>query len=72
MKYTVLVVEDEENQRRALLERVKWEEAGFTVVGEAENGAEALDKVELLEPDLILTDIRMPLISGLELAARYP
>ncbi len=70
MKYTVLVVEDEENQRRALLERVKWEEAGFTVVGEAENGAEALDKVELLEPDLILTDIRMPLISGLELAAR--
>lgn len=70
MNYTVLVVEDEENQRRALIDRVQWEKAGFTVVGEAENGAEALDKVELLEPDLILTDIRMPLITGLELAAR--
>lgn len=51
MNYTVLVVEDEENQRRALIDRVQWEKAGFTVVGEAENGAEALDKVELLEPD---------------------
>lgn len=35
MNYTVLVVEDEENQRRALIDRVQWEKAGFTVVGEA-------------------------------------
>ena len=70
MNYTVLIVEDEENQRRALVDRVKWTEAGFTVIGEAENGAEALDKVEALEPDLIFTDIRMPMITGIELAAR--
>lgn len=70
MKYTVLVVEDEINQRRALIERVEWEKAGFEVIGQAENGAEALDKVEQLEPDLIFTDIKMPLISGLELAAK--
>lgn len=70
MKYTVLVVEDEINQRRALVERVEWEKAGFEVIGQAENGAEALDKVEQLEPDLIFTDIKMPLISGLELAAK--
>ena len=70
MNYTVLIVEDEENQRRALVDRVKWAEAGFTVIGEAENGAEALDKVEALEPDLIFTDIRMPMITGIELAAR--
>ncbi len=70
MKYTVLVVEDEHELRRALIERVNWEAAGFEVIGEAENGVEALDLIENLEPDLILTDIKMPMISGLELAAR--
>lgn len=70
MNYTVLVVDDEQNQRRALIEKVDWHAAGFEVIGEAENGVEALDVIETLEPDLILTDIRMPMISGLELAAR--
>lgn len=70
MKYTVLVVDDEQEQRRAIIGRVNWEAAGFAVVGEAENGVEALDQIETLQPDLILTDIRMPMISGLELAAR--
>ena len=70
MNYTVLVVEDEYEQRRALIERVNWGGAGFEVIGEAENGVEALDLVESLEPDLIMTDIKMPMISGLELAAR--
>ena len=70
MKYTVLVVEDEHDQRRALIEHVDWASADFEVIGEAENGVEALDILETLEPDLILTDIKMPMISGLELAAR--
>ena len=70
MNYTVLVVEDEQNQRRALIEKVNWQAAGFQVIGEAENGVEALDLIEQLEPDLILTDIMMPMIGGLELAAR--
>ncbi|MEE1161781.1 MAG: response regulator, partial [Acutalibacteraceae bacterium] len=61
MKYTVLVVDDEQEQRLALTERVDWESAGFEVVGEAENGVEALDVLETLEPDLILTDIKMPM-----------
>ena len=70
MNYTVLVVEDEHDQRRALIERVKWNDAGFEVIGEAENGVEAIDLVETLEPDLIITDIKMPMISGLEMAAK--
>ncbi len=70
MKYTVLVVEDEFEQRRAIIERVNWEAAGFEVVGEAENGVEALDLIESLEPDLVLTDIKMPMLSGLELAVK--
>lgn len=70
LHYTVLVVDDEQDQRQAIIERVRWADAGFEVVGEAENGVEALDLIEALEPDLILTDIRMPMISGLELARR--
>ena len=38
------------------------------MVGEAENGADALELVEKLEPDLLLTDIKMPFLSGIELA----
>ncbi len=66
--YRIIVADDEEELRRAIIRKIQWEEIGFQVVGEAENGAEALDLVEKLEPDLLLTDIRMPFISGVELA----
>lgn len=66
--YTVVVADDEEELRRALIRRVDWECIGFSVVGEAENGMEALELVEKYEPDLLLTDIRMPFLSGIELA----
>ena len=66
--YTVVVADDEEELRKALIKRVNWDQAGFRVVGEAENGVEALELVEQLKPDLLLTDIQMPFISGIELA----
>ena len=66
--YTVVVADDEEEIRCALIRKVNWEAIGFEVVGEAENGAEALEMVELLEPDLLFTDIKMPFINGIELA----
>ncbi len=66
--YTVIVADDEEELRRALIRRVDWESLGFSVVGEAENGVEALELIEKYEPDLLLTDIRMPFVSGIELA----
>ena len=66
--YTVIVADDEPELRRSLVERTPWAECGFTVVGEAENGMEALELVEKLEPDLLLTDIRMPFLSGIALA----
>lgn len=66
--YTVVVADDEEELRRAIVRRINWEEIGFQVVGEAENGIEALELVGEKEPDLLLTDIRMPFISGVELA----
>ena len=66
--YTLIIADDEEELRRAIVERVDWAAIGFEVVGEAENGAEALELVETLQADLLLTDIRMPFISGIELA----
>ena len=66
--YTIVVADDEEELRRALIRKVDWESIGFSVVGEAENGVEALELVEKYEPDLLLTDIRMPFLSGIELA----
>lgn len=66
--YTVVVADDEEELRRAIIRRIDWESIGFLVVGEAENGAEALELVEKEEPDLLLTDIKMPFVSGIELA----
>ena len=68
--YSVLVVDDEIRQREAVIQNVGWNDAGFEVVGGAENGIEALELLEKLEPDLILTDIRMPLMTGLQLAKK--
>lgn len=68
--YTVIVADDEYELRQAMIETIDWQSIGFEVVGEAENGAEALELVERLEPDLLLTDIKMPFISGIELARR--
>lgn len=66
--YTIVVADDEEELRRAIVRRIDWESIGFRVVGEAENGVEALELVEKTEPDLLLTDIKMPFVSGIELA----
>lgn len=66
--YTALIVDDEEELRHAIIESVDWHSAGFEVVGDAGNGVDALELAEKLEPDLILTDIKMPMMTGLELA----
>ena len=66
--YTVVIADDEEEIRRGIIRKTDWESAGFQVIGEAANGADALELVEKLEPDLLLTDIKMPFLSGIELA----
>jgi len=65
---TVLVVDDHPSFRataRALLEA-----EGFSVVGEAADGAEALAKTEELHPDLVLLDIQLPDLDGFEITRR--
>ncbi len=68
--YTMLIADDENELRHAIVRTINWNEIGFRIVGEAENGVEALELVEQLEPDLLLTDIKMPFLSGIELARR--
>lgn len=68
--YRIILVDDEEEVRQSIIKKIDWEDAGFSVAGDAENGQEALEKVEALEPDVILTDIRMPYMDGLSLAER--
>ena len=62
--YTVVVADDEDELREAVCTMIPWEALGFHLVGNASNGLDALELVERLEPDLLLTDIRMPFISG--------
>lgn len=66
--YTVVVADDEDELREAVCAMIPWKELGFCLIGSASNGLDALQLVEEQEPDLLLTDIRMPFISGIELA----
>jgi len=66
--YTVIVADDEDELREAVCTMIPWQELGFRLAGSACNGLDALQLVEKYEPDLLLTDIRMPFISGVELA----
>ncbi|WP_168118576.1 response regulator [Paenibacillus sp. HB172176] len=65
--WKVLLVEDEVFVRESVRETIKWEEFGFSVVGEAGDGAEALPLMHELKPDLVLCDIIMPQMDGLTL-----
>jgi two-component system response regulator YesN len=63
----VLVVEDEEMIRRGIVLAVDWAALDCVVVGEAANGEEALEAVERYAPSLIITDLKMPKMDGIEL-----
>lgn len=65
--YRVLLVEDEAIIRKGIRYSVPWEEYGCCVVGEAENGQTGEEKIAELRPDIVVTDITMPLKSGLEM-----
>ncbi len=67
MAYTILLVDDESAVREGIRNRTPWERYNFKVVGEAGNGIEALEMIEELHPDVVITDIRMPYLDGMEL-----
>lgn len=63
----MLIVEDEIATRRGLILTIPWNDMGIEVIGEASNGQEGLELALKLNPDIILTDIKMPLLSGLDM-----
>lgn len=62
----VLIADDEQPVLEGLQQIIDWESNGFSICGTAINGQEALDKILVLKPDLVLLDIRMPKMSGIE------
>jgi len=68
--YNVLVVDDEMLIRKRIIYGFKWEEMGYHIAAEAENGYDALDIIEHMPIDLAIIDISMPGINGIELIQR--
>ena len=66
--YSLVIAEDEFTTRRALVNMVRWNELGFRVDGEFSDGQELLDYLKNNIPDVILTDIKMTNVSGIEIA----
>lgn len=69
-RYTLLLVDDEEEVIQIIMKKISWEDIGFSVIGHANNGVKALEMVEEYQPDVVITDIKMPYMDGIELAKR--
>lgn len=65
--YKVIIADDEESVRERLLSQLKKFNNDFEIVGSFSNGYDTLEALEQLQPDLLITDIKMPYIDGIEL-----
>jgi two-component system response regulator YesN len=65
--YKVLIVDDEKQIVDGLCKMIKWNELGFEACGTARNGAEAITLIKSLKADLVVTDVRMPVMDGLRM-----
>ena len=65
--YSILIIDDEPIVKIALRSILPWEEHGFSICGTASNGLEAMPLIEKHQPDVIITDLKMPEMDGLEL-----
>lgn len=65
--YRVFIADDAVLVRKELVLTTPWEELGCVVVGQAEDGRAAINQIAGLNPDIVITDIKMPYLGGLEL-----
>ena len=65
----IVLVEDEPSAMRYLCSVIEQKCSGFEIVDTAENGAEGLEKIRLHKPDIVITDIKMPIIDGIQLVS---
>ena len=68
--YKLLIVEDEMLLRQGIVHMLNWTEHDFLIVGQVSNGKEALECIDTLKPDIIITDIIMPVMDGVEFTRR--
>lgn len=65
--YKVIIIEDEEIIRKGLVYSINWEELNCSIVAEGRNGIEGIDAIKLNAPDIVIVDINMPIMGGLEM-----
>lgn len=65
--YRVVVVEDADLLRKGIILTTEWEKVNCEVVGEAENGLVGVERILELQPDIVITDIRMPGLDGIQM-----
>src|SRR5690606_19845438 len=63
----VLIVDDEMLIRQGIINYIDWEQEGFQIVGEASNGQEAMQMIGEFSPHIVVTDIVMPIMDGIDL-----
>lgn len=68
-QYTLCIIDDMEHAVESLVKNIPWSQYGITIAGTATDGKEGLDLVLRTKPDIVLTDIRMPHLDGLEMVA---
>ena len=66
--FSIILADDEQKILYGMQRGIDWESLGFTVVGTAQNGKEVLEMMDELHPNLVISDIKMPFMDGLELA----
>ena len=63
----VILVDDEDIERDAMAEIIPWEKLDMELVDTAWNGIEGLEKIRMHVPDIVITDIKMPVMDGIQL-----
>jgi two-component system, response regulator YesN len=74
--YKLMLVDDEQDVREGVVQEIDWQACGFEVIEIAENGQEALELMEKQVPDIVVTDIQMPFMNGMQMSElireKYP